>query len=655
MHLAAWAGILVAALLLALVSLASPRVPAETEADTIADASWSAVLGFAHEHSLQFGTDIVFTYGPLGFLATPFLSGGAIGLRLAADVLLGLAMATGLALLAWRMPWVWRALFLATGFFLLANISPRNDLLLELALVSWALLAMLARGRVANAFVSIFLAIAVYAALVKVTLLLLAGFTVGWLSLDCFLRDRRRLGIGIALFFAGGLALNWMLVGQHLTHLPEFLRRAFATSDGYNAAMGYEGSLELRRRGIITALAAAIAILCRAFAAFEGRTGERGWRGWLLSAWLLGVVFLVWKHGFVRTDPYHAGFYFGFVALLVLGLEALPVYVSVSRMWGRSAILIGWMVAVLTVQAFILPREIEQSLLQVGLSAWGNLRVLVSPSGQRRELLAAYEAECERLRLPAIRKTVGESTIDMFGAEQLSVLCNRLNYQPRPVFQSYAAYSPSLMQRNQRFYASTKAPEFVLFRLSAMDRKFPPLEDSWTLRHLLTNYEPVGKEDPFLLLRSRGQAPPQLKLLREGTVAPGEKLGLEGYGEADLWLEMSLRSTFWGRILAFAYQPPKTRLVLYSGPPGAPRSRRFRAPAPMLASGFLISPLLINNEDVLGLYQGREVARPSACAIELTPDSQPFWQRTVAYRLYHIESRLGGRAGAEIPPARQNP
>src|SRR5579859_2070004 len=32
------------------------------------DSSWGGVLTYVHEKHLQFGTDVAFTYGPLGFL-----------------------------------------------------------------------------------------------------------------------------------------------------------------------------------------------------------------------------------------------------------------------------------------------------------------------------------------------------------------------------------------------------------------------------------------------------------------------------------------------------------------------------------------------------------------------------------------------------------
>ena len=53
----------------------------------------------------------------------------------------------------------------------------------------------------------------------------------------------------------------------------------------------------------------------------------------------------------------------------------------------------------------------------------------------------------------------------------------------------------------------------------------------------------------------------------------------------------------------------------------------------MLAAGFLASPLLLNNEDVLNLYAGRSIRQPGACAVEVLPGEECYWQEAVRYRI----------------------
>jgi len=270
-----------------------------------------------------------------------------------------------------------------------------------------------------------------------------------------------------------------------------------------------------------------------------------------------------------------------------------------------------------------------------------NISNLLNPGAYQQQISSAVESEKQRVQRPLLRDRIAQSSVDMFGCEQLAVLANRLDYRPRPVFQSYAAYSPPLMQWNQTVYQSANAPEFVIFRLLAMDRKLPTLEDALVLRHLLINYELVASEAPFLLLAAKHSEPPKVKLLHEATISPGQPIQLSGYGTTNLWLELELKPTLLGRVREFLYQPAKSRLVVSWSASGKEVTRRFRAPAPMLAAGFLLSPLILTTDDVRALYDGAEPHRPKACRIEFNPGDEKFWQPTVRFRVYAIENTLG--------------
>jgi hypothetical protein len=187
----------------------------------------------------------------------------------------------------------------------------------------------------------------------------------------------------------------------------------------------------------------------------------------------------------------------------------------------------------------------------------------------------------------------------------------------------------------------------VLFQLYALDRKLAPLEDARVLRILLANYQPIATESDFVLLKRVAAKPPVASLVREGTVQPGQAIDLREFGDADLWLEISLEPTLLGRLRQVFYRPPTVRLAAWREPGGKLMVRN-RAPAQMLAAGFLASPLLLNNQDVLNLYASRAMARPGACSVELRPGEQRYWRESARYRIYKVQSRLGRRVPAEL-------
>src|SRR5262249_36498370 len=150
-----------------------------------------------HQHGLQFGKDIIFTYGPLGFLVSRYFFSHAAEARMATDIVLGLAVASGVSLIAWRLKTAWRGLLLALFVFLTANIDSRADLVLYIGLFCWGLLCFLESGRFPILAASIFVILGVFGVLVKGNFLVLFGLSTTLLVIDLLIRGHRRFAIGM--------------------------------------------------------------------------------------------------------------------------------------------------------------------------------------------------------------------------------------------------------------------------------------------------------------------------------------------------------------------------------------------------------------------------------------------------------------------------
>src|ERR1700685_2768966 len=74
---------------IASVALSCFRFPYATFTQSL-DSSWTAVLVYAGEKGLQFGRDIVFTYGPLGFFCIHYYSPHAAVARILFEIAMGL-------------------------------------------------------------------------------------------------------------------------------------------------------------------------------------------------------------------------------------------------------------------------------------------------------------------------------------------------------------------------------------------------------------------------------------------------------------------------------------------------------------------------------------------------------------------------------------
>jgi hypothetical protein len=425
-----------------------------------------------------------------------------------------------------------------------------------------------------------------------------------------------------------------MAAGQNLWHLGSYFVNALAVVQGYNQSLGWEVLPQVVRNGVLFLLAGLAMVTVRALSAFEGGGRRVAWRRGLFLMWGCALLFLVWKHGYVRGDRFHVVNFLGFLPVLALALEALPGEARTARRWARGLTAACCVLPLVPLQSWFFP-PLSKSLLAPFRAFGYNAGCLLRPAQYRQRMNEAIEANRREAQLPRLREIVGHASVDVFGQHQIYALLNDLNYRPRPVFQSYAACNAHLMRLNERFYLSGAAPEYVMFSLGPIDHRFAPLEDAMVLRHLLLNYEPADAEGPFLLLKSKSSHAPRLKLLGQGAVHAGERIDLSGYRSDELWVEIDVQPTLLGWLRQTFYQPPTVRLAAWrEGAKGLLIKRR--SPAAMLRAGFVASPLLLSNQDLLDCYSGKPPPRPGAYSVELQPGDGRFWRESIGFRVYQI-------------------
>src|SRR5512140_1570269 len=160
---------LVAACLLALTFLPLAVPPPTNMPDALeADPSLSLILDHAHQTGIQFGTEHIYTFGPLGYLLFFLDTAHGPTARLWVNAALGLSAAVALCLLAWRLRWQWRFVFLGLFVLVAASTQPRADLVLNTSLFCWGLLCLVESGRRLTLCAIVFTLGAVLSSLAKV-------------------------------------------------------------------------------------------------------------------------------------------------------------------------------------------------------------------------------------------------------------------------------------------------------------------------------------------------------------------------------------------------------------------------------------------------------------------------------------------------------
>lgn len=607
------------------------------------DDGWTQALHLAFAHRLQFGTDFVFTYGPWGFLArgylpaTYWLAVGSWGVLSVVYLCAGWRLARHYST-HWLVAGLWLvALTVAATFPLGEDFNNR--------LAAWSLLLLCLHFFVEDlALTPLQIALVVslgWMSLVKFTGLVESAAVIGIIAADNVFRQRRFPWV--ILLWPASLLIFWRLAGQHLKYLAGFLSNSWRITSGYTDAMMLAGKQEGLHLFIFLMLAGGFGLLL----ARIGWLKHRLW-GALPLAGCGVILFISFKLGYVRYDGGHET-----PAAMILVLAALTA-LAVARPVAYPTAAAGLLMAAALFAAYVfhfwlpgngLGKQIARSFSPTSLFA----PFTASYSGY---LSNGYEQAMakERKRYP-LPSLVG--TADLYSYSQTRLFAQPCAYQPRPVVQSYSAYTPELAELNAEHLQSDRAAERLLFAVQTIDGRFPSLDDGRSWPELLTRYDilnPPADGGEFLLL-SRATVPGQFHLTPLGgaSVTLDQDLPVPSLTNGPIWAEIEIKKTRAGALRSLFYKPAE--LMITVALPGH-RLKVYRLISGMAAGGFLLSPVINDARTFAALAMGGAgavAATWDAESIKISADintgSATDYQSPLTVRFYRLDYSLpnGGR------------
>lgn len=539
------------------------------------DASFALAVNQAQADGLVFGQNVIFTLGPYAALYSGLYHPGTDSLMLAAAALL----ACGYATVVWQL----RPQALAAGVaaLLLASLFTSRDALL----LCYPLLALVAllRGRCGAVLLGAPLGLLL---LTKGSLLPLCGLVLISAAVALLIKKERWR----ALQFVGGALLAvpvlWLLAGQPLAALPAYWLNQLPVIAGFAEAMSADGPLwQVLLWLAVAGCLGLVALLRRG----------RDWAAWVCLLNLAALLFVAFKAGFVRHDM-HA----------VIASDSLLLLACLLLGWGQRRwlqglcllpVLMCWqMLDVMYPYADRPP--LQARAVQFYLD---KAEAVVARVRQPGLLEARYQAALERLQQRyAFPRFAGG--VDIYSANQAELLASGNRWRPRPVFQSYSAYTPGLLALNRDYLLSAQAPDDILFKIEAIDQRLPALEDgaSWPL--LLTHYQLESKAgNGYLYLARREHAGPvassamvvrMVGQLGQAVVMPR--------GQGPLLASVRVHKSAYGRLLGLLYKTEVLRIGLQLADG---RHLDYRFVPGMAQTPFLFSPFVGATEDFARLAE----------------------------------------------------
>lgn len=598
------------------LALGAFKLPFPPSADL--DPSWRVALGHFFLNDTRFGSEVVLTYGPLGFIMGNTYSGEQWWPLILGQAALGLISAVVIVSLLRRLSW--RTRVVSVVFFLLLGVSYEDALhMLLIAIAGYELLrAVTGEGRIWTLFLTAVLALF---SLVKFTDLLMSAFVVAVVA--GYAVSKRRGGFALQLLgaFGGIYLLVWLGCGQSLADLPAYFHTSWEISQGYQDAMG------IPTPPTPLALAIAVNALLVAYSLLHlGLNPDR--RRAVANVLLLGAfVFLNWKHGFVRSDGHMIGFFF----CALLPLTSYPALLDDPGRFARAhkaAFALGVMLSLWGIES-ALWGVTRQALANFQRRVIGNIDQLTSWPAMRGAYADALRLKHAEHDLNKVRKIVGDASVDVIGFEQGVAIFNRLNYRPRPLIQSYFTFTPHLAQRNAAYFLSDQAPEYVLVKIQTIDERAPMMDDSIVMNIIVHRYAYAASEKGFQLWKRNPGAfdanTIQPVSQRTAEVRFGESYSLADLHGQPVWLKVDVELSLLGQIRRFLYKPSTVTLRL-TDQNGAVRI--YRLPLPIGRTGFLVSPFVEDQMGFIYYASDRPQRLVSQLSIEIDPADRAYFHGT---------------------------
>lgn len=409
------------------------------------DLSWISGLYMAVHDGKRFGSEIVFSYGPLGFLAWPelwFSWLAVFAYVYSAAIYLAFSVT-----LTWRLN---RTVGLVgagvVAFLYLAVLQNLEEvpLMLAVGLAFAALRAdrppatttVLAVGGGLLSAIEPLVKLSVGPPIVLICVLGLAGARAG-----------RRQWLLFAAIALGGLVSLWLISGQVLGDLWDYGVNSAQIISGYGEAMDFEGAKTSHGVLLVTFTLGLVAAVSRG----DFRDSRARWFATALTAVLAYVLF---KYGITRFHP-------GPISLALGAM--LGVFLMIPWPRRRAA---AFLTASAVVGAIFLNEAPIPPRLDVvdNLNAFQDSAELAIRPGLRQGRINEARVNLQNaLALPPeVLAAVDGKRVAIDPWEISVAWAYELDWSPLPVIQSYSAYTPRLDRLDAAAIEDPNGPQAIL-------------------------------------------------------------------------------------------------------------------------------------------------------------------------------------------------
>lgn len=525
------------------------------------DPGWITGLTLARELGLSHGEEVVFTYGPNGWLAYPLSidSTGAWGHLVFSSLVLGLSTFVVLYAASLRYePLV------AVGAAYAVMAATPFPLKSEMVMIASFVVAMLTLQKLVPERLASWVPPAIAAAGgLQVTVKFGTGLITVGIALGVAVLGAEQARAAISrLLLAVAIATTvlvaaWALSGSPLGSLASYLGHSMEVSTGY-VEMGTDSASVLWEYFVAAGLVFALVVLVVKHSAREQSLLSRlGWQGLLA-----GMVWHMFRYGFIRHDRHWLAFLW-LMAICGLVVRWRP---EAGR---RPLIFSAVSILMISVGMNIPITNLLDPSDNLRAAAF-DVQLAVSPSARGEMIDQRRQNAVNEYRVPEeLLATVGDRSIHLDTVQTTLAWTYDLNWHPAPIFQPFVAYSPSLDRLNAEAIRAGTGPELILRRdESAIDGRYRIFDSPEYTYAMFCNFSSVLTAETWQLLERTANRCGEPRSVATVNAAAGEPVAVPDptTPDAAIFARIDVSRSWFTPVRSFLFKPSDTDIVLDGRP-----------------------------------------------------------------------------------------
>jgi hypothetical protein len=527
------------------------------------DSSWRWFLGYAFSSNFQWGTKVIFTYGPLGFLDNSyFYSNHTLWFLSAfANILVRVLFSLIFAYFAYSYTLktdnkhgVISYIFLILLVFITINVT----IILPISTLLYLIATLIIVDVFNNDFESMNIKLSIrsaisgflmaFGSLIKFNIMPFSIIILCIYPLLCIYNCNKKRVLfesffGL-VFFAITFLMLYMLIGQNLFNLSALLRGIYEIIIGYTSSMFIYGN-HFQNIVAIIILFYFIFLLFKAYKNKQKRLFSQ-----LLL--LMLVLFFSFKEGFVRQDPGMVGGH----ALLFFSISLILIVFTIL-IYSRLKLPNNFINIILFLLVFyfnVVGGSVHLNLYR----PFNNLKTLVElvfKSDKRNELQKISDSYIRnRFKIESpILQSIKNKTVTIIPCDLMMAQGYNFKFIPQIIPQAYSAYTPYLDEQNAKQLCDSSAPQKIIYTFEDIDGRYPLFTEPYTFMTILSCYKTEIPGNRYTLF-TRKNSCQNLNLTSISSIKSELNQWVDLPSNAD-FMDINISPTFLSHIIDVFYKP----------------------------------------------------------------------------------------------------